>query len=80
MELKEIIEECLLYIETNYPKEEIRISGTPNNMFLTFQDCEFNGSLEKVYQDFYNFLVEDNEEREIDNMRFRKGWDLYKSA
>lgn len=80
MEFKEIVEECLLYIRTNFPKEEIRLSGEPNDMTLSFQDCEFYGNLEKVYQDFYNFLVEDNEEREALNNSFRKGWDIYPST
>lgn len=80
MELKEIIEECMLYVNMNYEGEEIKISGHPNNMILSFQDCEFYGSLEKAYQDFYDFLVEDNEERELENMEFRKGWNSYKSA
>lgn len=80
MELKEIIEECLLYVNTNYKGDEIKLSGHPNDMTLSFQDCEFYGSLENVFNEFYDFLVEDNEEKEAKNMEFRKGWDSYKSA
>lgn len=78
MEFKELIEECLLYVKTNFPGEKIKLSGELNDITLSFQDCEFYGSLEEVYQDFYNFLVEDNEEREHLNREFRKGWDSYK--
>ena len=77
MDFKDYVEECMLYVKANFPKEEIKLSGEPNKMTLTFRDCEFYGNIEEVFKEFFEYLQEDDEDREYLNNSFRKGWDLY---
>lgn len=76
MELQELINECLDYIEFNFKGEDLTISGKGKNVTLTFLDEEFSGDLETAYKKLFKFLEEDNYKRELENMQFRKGWDM----